>query len=57
MANANVSSKVTIMTMLKQLSVIMSILLGKIFFYEKNIIRKLMYSFLIVLGVIIMIAF
>ena len=53
-ANKNVDSKVIIMTMLKQLSVIISIILGKILFKEKNIIKKLLYSILIILGIGIM---
>lgn len=54
-ANEIVDSKVIIMTMLKQLSAVVSILLGKIFFNEKDIIKKLMFSLLIILGIFIMI--
>lgn len=54
-ANENPSSKVIVMSIIKQLSIIFSVILGKIFFDEKNIIRKLMYSFLIIMGVIIII--
>lgn len=53
-ANENVDSKVIIMTMLKQLSVIISIILGKIVFKEKDIIKKLLYSLLIIVGIGIM---
>lgn len=56
-ANEIVSSKVIIMTMLKQFSVIVSVLLGKLFFNEKDIIKKMLYSVLIILGVLIMLAF
>lgn len=53
-ANENVDSQVIIMTMLKQLSVIMSIMLGKIIFKEKEITKKLLYSMLIIGGIGIM---
>lgn len=53
-ANENVDSQVIIMTMLKQLSVVISIILGKIVFKEKNIIKKLLYSMLIIGGIGIM---
>ena len=56
-ANENVDSKVIIMTMLKQLSVVISIILGKIIFKEKNIIKKLIYSLLIIGGIGIMFIF
>lgn len=55
-ANKIPSSQVIVMTVLKQLSVIISIILGKIIFKEKNIIKKLLYSLLIIIGVIIIIA-
>ena len=55
-ANKITSSQVIVMTVLKQLSVIISIILGKIIFKEKNIIKKLLYSLLIIIGVIIIIA-
>ena len=53
-ANENVDSQVIIMTMLKQLSVIMSIILGKIIFKEKEVTKKLLYSMLIIGGIGIM---
>ena len=53
-ANENVDSQVIIMTMLKQLSVIISIILGKIIFKEKEITKKLLYSMLIIGGIGIM---
>ena len=53
-SNENVDSQVIIMTMLKQLSVIMSIILGKIIFKEKEITKKLLYSMLIIGGIGIM---
>ena len=56
-ANQNPDSKVIVMTMLKQLSVVISILLGKLIFNEKNIIKKLLYSILIITGVVLILAF
>ena len=50
-ANENANSEVIIMTMLKQLSVIISIILGKFMFKEKYILKKLLYSMLIILGI------
>lgn len=51
-ANEFPESKVAIMTLIKQLSVIEGIILGKIFFNEKNIIKKLLCSLLIIVGII-----
>lgn len=56
-ANANPNSKVIVITMINQLSVIISILLGKILFKEKDIIKKLLYSLLIILGVVLVTVF
>lgn len=56
-ANENPSSKASIIVILKQLSVVISILLGKFIFKEKDTIKKLLYSFLIILGLIIMFIF
>ena len=56
-ANENINSKVIIMTLLKQVSVIMTILLGKIMFNEKEIFKKLLYSLLIIFGILIIIIF
>ena len=56
-ANSMPSSKVIIMIVLKQLSVVISILLGKLIFKEKDIIKKLLYSILIIIGVVMMTAF
>ena len=56
-ANSISSSKVIIMSLLKQLSVVFSIILGKIVFDEKDIIKKLLYSAIIIAGAIIMIVY
>ena len=52
-ANSIPNSQVIVMTILKQLSVIISIIIGKIVFKEKNITKKLLYSLLIIAGIII----
>lgn len=52
-ANENPESKVSIMTLIKQISVIEGIILGKIFFKEKNIVKKLSCSILIIFGIMI----
>lgn len=53
MANKNPDSKLMVMTMIKQISTIDVIVLGKIIFKEKNIIKKLLYSILIFLGIML----
>ncbi len=50
-ANEIPESKVAVMTLIKQLSVIEIIIFGKIFFKEKNIIKKLLCSLLVILGI------
>jgi len=52
-ANSYPDSKVTIMTLIKQSSVFIVILLGKIVFKEKNIAYKLLCAGIIVAGVLI----
>lgn len=56
-ANANIDSKVAIMTLLKQTTIITSVILGKIMFKEEDIIKKLFYSLLIIIGIAIMLVF
>ena len=51
-ANSDPQSKVTVMTLLKQSCVMVSILLGKIIFKEKNILYKFLCSILIILGIV-----
>lgn len=53
-ANSFPQSKVWFMTILKQLSVIVSVILGKVIFKEKNIIKKFICSLIIILGVMLM---
>ena len=52
-ANNIVDSKVTIMTVIKQISTIEIIILGKLMFKEKNIIKKILCSLLVILGIIL----
>ena len=46
-ANSDPASKVTIMTLLKQSSAILTIVLGKILYHEKHIAKKLLCAFII----------
>ena len=57
MANKDSSSKASIIVVLKQLSAVISIILGKIIFKEKDIIKKLLYSLFIIAGVVVMFVF
>ena len=52
MANEIPESKVSVMTILKQLSTIEIIVLGKIMFKENMIMKKMMCSLLIIIGII-----
>ena len=52
-ANSEPESSVSIIMVLKQLSVIESIILGKIMFNEKNIIKKLMCSLVVIAGIVL----
>ena len=53
-ANENPNSMAIVIAVLKQLSVISSIFLGKLMFNEKKIVKKLLYSILIIIGVVLM---
>jgi len=52
MANEIPESQVSIMTILKQVSTIEIIILGKVIFKEKRIIRKLVCSLVIIIGIV-----
>lgn len=52
-ANGIPESQVSIMTIIKQVAAIESIILGRIIFKEKNIIKKLLCALLIILGIVI----
>lgn len=52
-ANGYPDSKVTVMTLIKQSCCIVTVVCGKIFFKEKNILRKLACAGIILLGIVI----
>ena len=52
-ANSIQNSQVSIMTILKQISIILLIILGRVIFNEKDTLKKLLCSLLIILGIII----
>lgn len=52
-ANADPNSHVTVMTLIKQCSVIVTIISGKIFYKEKNIVYKLICALIIIFGIIL----
>ena len=52
-ANADVASKVTVMTLIKQSGCIVTILAGKFIFKEKNIAYKLLCAVVIIAGIVI----
>ena len=52
-ANASPESQVTLMTLIKQSAVIVSILTGRLIFKEKNILYKLMCACIVIAGILI----
>ena len=52
-ANTDPNSTVVVMTLIKQSSVLVSILLGKLIFKEKNILIRFLCAILVVLGIVI----
>ncbi len=52
-ANSDPNSKVVIMTLIKQVSVIVTITLGRIIYKEKNILYRLFCAILIIAGIVI----
>ena len=52
-ANADSGSQVTIMTILKQSSAVVTIVLGKLIYKEKNIAKKLACALVIILGIVL----
>lgn len=52
-ANGYKESQITVMTLIKQSSVIVAIIAGKFIFKEKNIIHKMICALIIVLGILI----
>lgn len=54
-ANADVNSSAAVISLIKQLVVVETIVLGKFIFKEKDILKKLAYSLLIIFGVTLII--
>ncbi|MBE6614477.1 MAG: hypothetical protein E7631_04140 [Ruminococcaceae bacterium] len=52
-ANADPDSKVTVMTLIKQCSVLVTIAAGKIIYKEKHILRKLLCAGIIITGILL----
>lgn len=52
-ANEIEESKVSVMTLIKQLSTIETIILGKLWFKEKDIVKKLLCSIIIIIGIVL----
>ena len=52
-ANAHPDSRVTVMSVIKQISVVVAVVLGRIVFHEKNILYRLLCALLVVAGIII----
>ena len=50
-ANSDPASKVTIMTLIKQSSAVVTIVLGKILYHEKHIVKKLLCALIILIGI------
>ena len=52
-ANADPASEVTVMTLIKQSSIIITVLSGWLIFKEKHILKRLICAFVIMLGILI----
>lgn len=53
MANADINSKAAIISVIKQLVVVETIILGRVIFKEKDTLKKFLYSLLIIFGIIL----
>lgn len=53
MANAYPESEVTVMTLVKQLSVVVTVLTGKFVFHEKNILQRAICACVVIAGVVV----
>lgn len=53
MANADPESEVTVMTLVKQLSVVVTVLTGKLVFHEKNILQRAICACVVIAGVVV----
>ena len=52
-ANANPDSRITIMTLIKQSSVLAAILTGRVMFNEKGTFRRSLCALVVVLGIVV----
>ncbi len=52
-ANADLNSEVTVMTLIKQSSVIVTVLSGKLFFDEKHILKRTVCAAIVVAGIVV----
>ncbi len=52
-ANADPDSQVTVMTLIKQSSVVITVLSGKLFFKEKHILRRSVCAAIVVVGIVV----
>ncbi|MBE5816311.1 MAG: hypothetical protein E7315_01140 [Clostridiales bacterium] len=50
-ANSDPASKVTVMTLIKQSSAIVTIVLGKVLYHEKHIVKKILCALIILAGI------
>ncbi len=50
-ANSDPASRVTVMTLIKQCSAVVTIVLGKVLYHEKNIVKKLVCAMIILIGI------
>ncbi len=52
LANADPESQVTVMTLIKQSSVVVTVLSGRLFFKEKHILKRLICAAIVIVGII-----
>jgi len=52
-ANANPNSQVTLMTIIKQSSVLINVMVGRLFFHEKNILYKTFCALIVIAGILV----
>ena len=52
-ANEDPQSQVTVMTLLKQSSVLVTVLTGKLFFKEKHILKRFICAVIVIIGILI----
>ncbi|MBQ1183487.1 MAG: hypothetical protein IIX60_03485, partial [Clostridia bacterium] len=52
-ANADPESEVTVMTLIKQSSVVITVLSGKLFFKEKHILKRAICAGIVIAGIVV----